>query len=87
MSFGLSVPSTGKDEFDAAVDAAVESPQMVTDAGKATVQAAKDAGKTLAQLFDGDYPISMSVSGHVCEETDESSPYDYVSINVSEVAP
>lgn len=84
MSFTLSVPKSVKEDFDAAVDAGVESPQMTTDAGKAAVQAGKDAAKSFAQLFDGDYPITASISGHVCQEQD-GSPYDYVSVNVSEV--
>jgi hypothetical protein len=85
VSFSISFPRTARTDFAAAVDAATESPVQLTDAGKGAVASVKAAAKLLADRFDGAYPIAGYGSGHICQESPGSSPYDTTAVSVSEV--
>lgn len=87
MSFSASIPATAPTEFAAAVDAAQASPPLATDQGKTLFLKARECVKDIAALFDGNFPIQATISGHVCEESPGSSPYDSLSVYVTEVQP
>ncbi len=85
MSWSLNVGSQiAKDAFDAAVDAAVASPQNAEDPNQAkyddAVGAAKAALKTFATKIDQDY-LNVSASGHVVGEG--TWPFDSINISIS----
>lgn len=86
MSYTVSVPATAKAGLDAAVDALVPIPALVTDEAKGYFEAAQAAVKAIGDKFDGGYPITVVISGSACQEAGDS-PYDSVSIVVAEVAP
>lgn len=88
MSFSSSISATKKSDFNAAVDAAVSSPQELNSEAQELFEAGKEAVKILAAKFDNpDAFVGGSVSGHGCgDPSDGSSPFDSLSINVYETA-
>jgi hypothetical protein len=87
MSWSASVSSHSRENFDAAIDAAVSSPSTLDEHMQKQFTAAKDVAKALAPIIPGPM-LSASMAGHangVGDNKKDGWANDTVTVTVSQI--